>query len=360
MAEPPAPKLLSRDEFRERVLQRDGRRCVICGAREIDGARLDAHHLLERRLFSDGGYYELNGATVCDDPGDGSLGCHLKAERTLISPEELREAAGIKTALLPSGFDDEARWTKWGDMVHPDGTRAPGPLFAEASVQKVLRDGGVLELYSKAYKYPRTPHAPWSPNRGTDGDNVLSDCAHFEGRDVVASLKLDGEATTLHRDRYHARSVDSGYHPTRTWVGNLHGRIAHELPEGWRFCGENLYGQHSIAYDSLPSYFALYAIFDAENQCLSWEETEEWAQLLDLQTVPVLYRGPFDEKLLRELVPEPMYGPEAEGYVVRLADSFSYWDFHRSVMKVVRPNHVKTDGHWKARQVPTNGLRRDR
>lgn len=44
-------KLLTRDDFRESVLKRDGYRCVVCGTTE---RKLDAHHIIERRLFADG------------------------------------------------------------------------------------------------------------------------------------------------------------------------------------------------------------------------------------------------------------------------------------------------------------------
>ena len=43
--------LLTRDEFREGVFARDHNNCVICGE-----PAADAHHIVERRLFSDGGY----------------------------------------------------------------------------------------------------------------------------------------------------------------------------------------------------------------------------------------------------------------------------------------------------------------
>lgn len=62
-------KLLTRDEFRRAVFARDGYRCAACGARPSDIALvvdLDAHHIMERRLFPDGGYYLDNGATLCD------------------------------------------------------------------------------------------------------------------------------------------------------------------------------------------------------------------------------------------------------------------------------------------------------
>ena len=81
--------LLTRDQFREGVFERDGHKCVVCG-----NPAQDAHHIIERRLFSDGGYYLDNGASVCGD-------CHIKAEQTVISPQELRDAAGIRKIVLP-------------------------------------------------------------------------------------------------------------------------------------------------------------------------------------------------------------------------------------------------------------------
>ena len=53
---------LTRDQFRNGVFARDGHKCVLCQA-----PGQDAHHIMERRLFPDGGYYLDNGATVCRD-----------------------------------------------------------------------------------------------------------------------------------------------------------------------------------------------------------------------------------------------------------------------------------------------------
>ena len=82
-------ELLSRDEFRDAVFTRDKNRCVICGAPAVD-----AHHILDRRLFHDGGYYLDNGASLCSDH-------HLAAEMTTISCDDIRTACGIKTIILP-------------------------------------------------------------------------------------------------------------------------------------------------------------------------------------------------------------------------------------------------------------------
>ena len=209
-------------------------------------------------------------------------------------------------------------------------------------------------------KYPRTYHLPWSPGRTDDdkvhGADVVE--AMFAGRTVVVTEKMDGENTTIHSDgRCHARSLDSAAHPSRTWVRALAAQVAAELPEGWRVCGENLFAQHSLTYDRLPSYFVAFGIYDENNVCLSWSETVEWCELLDLTPAPVLFAGTWDEAAIRALESGPSaYGPEREGYVVRVTDSFGHSDFAANVAKFVRPNHVQTDGHWMFQDIVRNGL----
>jgi hypothetical protein len=55
--------LLYRERFKEVVFRRAAGLCVFCAAQAVD-----AHHILERKLFAeDGGYYAGNGATVYED-----------------------------------------------------------------------------------------------------------------------------------------------------------------------------------------------------------------------------------------------------------------------------------------------------
>ena len=327
-------KLLSRDDFREGTFRRDKHVCVLCGA-----PGKDAHHIVDRRLWGNGGYFLENGATVCEP-------CHLKCERTLVSCEELRERCGIKEIVLPERLYLYQIYDKWANPILPNGTRLRGELFFDESVQKVLSEGGVLHLFTNRVKYPRTFHLPWSPGT-TEDDKVLTSLSGFEGEEVVVSLKLDGENTSLQRDYIHARSLEYAPRIDRDRIKALHASIAFEIPEDWRICGENLWAEHSISYKSLNSLFYVFSIWNEKNVCLSWEDTLEWAQLLGLPTVPVLYRGPWDEKLVRKLhqdVGED--GEEREGYVVRVARSFSYGEFRRIVGKYVRASHVRTQAHW--------------
>lgn len=202
-------------------------------------------------------------------------------------------------------------------------------------------------------KYPRTPHLPWSPG-ASDDDEHLSGCPHFTGVEVVVTEKMDGENTSLYRDGTHARSLDSRGHRSRDWMKAWHGTIAHEIPEDWRLCGENLYARHSIAYEDLESYFYLFSVWTAEEGCLSWDETCEWAALLGSPVPQVFYRGLWDEKLIRSISIDP---ERQEGYVVRRAEGFAYGEFASSVAKWVRKGHVQTDEHWMYAEIVPNKLR---
>ena len=340
-------KLLTRDEYREAVFARDGHRCVWCGDPAVD-----AHHLIERKLWSNSGYFIDNGVSLCGD-------CHLRAESTEVSCDDLRQRCGIDRVLLPDHFCPGDPVDKWGNPILANGQRLRGELFDDEGVQKILAP--VLHLFTSRVKYPRTFHLSWSPGATADDRTMDDPDVAFGGAEVVVTEKLDGENTTLYRDYLHTRSLDYAPHPSRDRVRALHGAIAHDIPEGWRLSGENLYAVHSIAYNALPAHFLLFSIWNERNECLSWDDTVTWAQLLGLAAVPVLYRGPWDEDAVRALdgVAKSQLGGDREGYVVRLAAGFHYRAFRRSVAKYVRKNHVQTDDHWKEREVVPNHLREE-
>lgn len=334
-------KLLTRDDFRNGVFKRDNHRCVACGAPAVD-----AHHILERRLFPDGGYYLKNGASVCG-------ACHLKAESTELSAQKLRELCGIDEIVLPPHLYSDHIYDKWGNIIvteHPE-RRLPGELFNDESVQKIIKP--VLHLFSKYVKYPRTYHLPWSPGF-SDDDRVLTDLSAFEGKRVIITEKMDGENTTFYNDFIHARAIAYTPHVSRDRVKALWASIKHNIPDGWRICGENLFAKHSIHYTDLPTFFMLFSVWNDKNECLSWDETKEYAELLELETVPVLFDGIWDEKQIKELYSPTLNGHECEGYVVRVADSFPYGAFRNVIAKFVRKNHVHTHGHWMNQAVIKN------
>lgn len=192
-------------------------------------------------------------------------------------------------------------------------------------------------------KYPRTPHLPWSP--GADDDDIILDtAAAFEGMEVVVTEKMDGENTTMYHDHIHARSIDSKYHPSREWVKRLWGSIAHRIPENERICGENMFWVHSIIYTSLESYFLTFSWWE-DDVCLDWDETVKRCEKMGITTVPVLYRGVYDEAKIKALYDDSMY-KTVEGYVIRPTGSFKRAEFQKNIAKFVRKDHVQTDQHW--------------
>jgi hypothetical protein len=169
--------LLGRDAFRNAVFERDQRKCVICGAPAVD-----AHHIMERRLFRDGGYYLDNGASLCSEH-------HLEAENTKLDCQTIRNACKISRVVLPEHLYSEAEYDKWGNEILKSGERLVGELFHDESVQKIM-DKSVI--FTDFVKYPRTFHLPWSPGMNRD-DRMMGDVAVFEGQEVMICEKLDGE-----------------------------------------------------------------------------------------------------------------------------------------------------------------------
>jgi len=201
------------------------------------------------------------------------------------------------------------------------------------------------------YKYPKTLHLPWSLGITSD-DKVIPTVFPFENKRVICTKKMDGESCTIYSDGYmHARSIDGHNHESQDWVkGNIASIVALQLNPGWRICGENLYARHSIAYNNLSTFFMVYSIWNKDNEALSWDETKEYCEILGLKTVPILYDGIWDQKIIKKLWDDISFTDE--GYVVRLADSFTFDKFSESVAKFVRQDHVQTDEHWKNSWIP--------
>lgn len=191
----------------------------------------------------------------------------------------------------------------------------------------------------------------------------MLDVSHFQGKEVVVTEKMDGENTTFYSNgKCHARSLSGAGHPSRDWVRRIAGDVAHLLNTNQRVCGENLYAKHSIHYKKLSSLFQVFSVWEG-SFCLSWDDTEDFVQnVLSLETVPVLYRGPWNGKLItqfRDKVPVDEEDTDLrEGYVVRLASDFHYHDFDKSVAKYVRKNHVQTDEHWLKQPLVRNECRK--
>ena len=140
-------------------------------------------------------------------------------------------------------------------------------------------------------KYPRSWHLNYSQKSSSD-DRRHQDDSHFEGVDVVVTIKMDGENTTIYNDHSHARSIDSKLDTEdRRWIDALRkSKIEGNIPNSFRICGENMFYKHTCHYQDLESMFYVFSIWDNDT-CLSWNETEIWCGLLELKMVPVIYEG---------------------------------------------------------------------
>jgi hypothetical protein len=135
--------------------------------------------------------------------------------------------------------------------------------------------------------------------------------------------------------------------------------MCYNIPEGWRVCCENVFAKHSIHYTNLDSYIYMFSIWNEHNVCLSWSETTEWSELLEIPLVPILYKGIYNEELIRSIY-NPIYnGNECEGYVLRSFDSFEYKNFRKNVVKYVRSCHITGNNHWRNGPIIQNGLKDD-
>lgn len=223
---------------------------------------------------------------------------------------------------------------------------------------------------SKRWKYPRTNHFPMSP--GADkSDKVMENtdafgsprppCKTNEKKDVVVTLKMDGENTTLYHDYWHARSMSQNQHLSRNWIAAFHAQIQHLIPPEIRICGENLYARHSIHYKNLNAYFQVFGIWEGE-RCWAWEDVKQFCLDLKVETVPVVSEGKWQGEtamywMFDSYLGSGYEGDEVEGLVVRIADEIPLDKWPTSVGKFVRKNHITTDQHWMTKPVVKNSLK---
>gem|GEM_PF-3895430 len=98
-------ELLTRNRFRKSVFERDSYKCVVCG-----GKTADVHHILERKLWSDGGYYIENGVSLCEAH-------HIQAEKEILTVEYLRNTINVMRPIIPSQLCIDKRYNRWGDQI---------------------------------------------------------------------------------------------------------------------------------------------------------------------------------------------------------------------------------------------------
>lgn len=216
-----------------------------------------------------------------------------------------------------------------------------------------------MKMAQNLYKWPRTWHLPFSPGLQND-DRRIPDMSVFHGKRIIVTEKYDGEGATMTREISYPRSPDGRYHPSRDRMKAYHAERAGSIPEGWRVSGEYMYARHSVPYtrangNPLASLFMGFGVWDENNVLLSWDETLDIFEMLNVTPARILYDGIFDENKLHQIA-DALDPEREEGFVVRVAEAIPYPDgdgdagrFFPAIAKWVRKGHVQTDEHWSFR-----------
>lgn len=306
------------------------------------------HNILDPRLWSGEPYPSDNAVGLCAHHKD-------LCEVDVISVKEIRSATGI--SCLPSQLYSWLEYDRWGNPLYSDGTRSKGELFDEPDVQRILSQYSKLELFGQRVRYPKTFVLPWSESM-SDGDHRMRSASAIEESDVVATEKFDGQNVTLYRDSFFFRSIAARTHPSRQWLEEFWSDRRNSIPKGWRICGEYLYLCHTVAYHDLASFFIGFSVWNEENICLSWMETEEFLQDADIACAPVMYSGKFNLNAIRGSWVNRRH-LETEGYVLRVAGRIRFRDFKTKVGKFIRAGYAQSDplrSHVDAEKISTNEL----
>ena len=87
----------------------------------------------------------------------------------------------------------------------------------------------------------------------------------------------------------YARTTNSeSSHPSFGPIKQLAAQIAYAIPDNVQLYGENMFAVHSIEYDSLESFFYVFAALQDGSKWLSWDDVKDLAAELEIPTVPVI------------------------------------------------------------------------
>lgn len=336
----------NRKSFRQAVFSRDDHTCIVPWCQNT---AVDAHHILERELWSNGGYTPQNGVSVCERH-------HKRAEDDLIPPQAFYNWAGIEDPPLPNSVET-IDVDKWGNEL-------------DTPPHEELRD---------YHKYPSTRHLPYSHVEDRD-DTRHQTLDKFVGVPLVCTVKMDGSNAMLVKDMdepVRSRRGRDATHDSFDQLKQLYWEknVYDALPSHLQIFGEWLYAKHSIHYGcdgscpdecdkrnqgpALDDYFQVFGVFNTKwNLWLSWDAVEYWANEIGFSTTPVVFTNKTFDRVdqIYDLYStgEQLVQEGHEGFVIRSQYPFHYGQFGQRLGKYVRENHVQTDDHWAHTEIVQN------
>lgn len=358
-----------RNQFRETVFDRDDNQCVVPWC-EQDAD--DAHHIVERSLWEDGGYIPNNGVSVCNHH-------HQYAETNDIPPQAFHLWLGIEDPPLPDSVDT---WQidKWGDEFNTPPWEDLRDRIKYQSSRHLLP----LYWYDDTLAEERIEH----------DDTGLESLENFVGKPLVITHKVDGGNCLIVNDQDNPVRARNGSRPEDTMelmYDDLYWRqeVHEKLPDRLQVFGEWVWAKHSIHYgcdceepcddigpslseltgvDDERAYFQVFGVYDKKmNLWLSWPEVETVADELGFPTTPVIYCEDENDEATFETEAEArqelikhahnVIDNGGEGIVVRSKLPYHYGQFVRRLGKYVRENHVEDNAeHWSKRTVKVNNI----
>lgn len=331
--------LLSRNDFRNSVFERDKHTCIIPNCNK---SAVDAHHIIERRLWKYteefGGYFISNGASLCEEH-------HIAAEKNFFPPQYLWQLLKINDPIRPKSFEPTIDYNKWGiPFKMPNRYRI---------------------------KYPSTPYLPFSsqwqpPESAKDDETYLENVDCFFGVPIVSTIKMDGSNIQMTKDHVAARNGTVANHRSFDYLKALHAqKYSRMIPKELQVFGEWLFAKHSIHYTnnlSLNSYLQIFGVYNMKTRLFgSWDDVKKMAWILDIPAVPVIKTARYEKDWQLEQdvskAAHDVIKQGHEGVVIRITYPFHYGQFSDHVAKIVRPNHVQTDKHWSEGPITKNVIK---
>lgn len=200
---------------------------------------------------------------------------------------------------------------------------------------------------SKTAAFPKILHI---------GDKQILDL--FEGEvEITEKLdgsqfsfgKIDGVVITRSKGR-EFEEPDKLFRPVWEYVHS----IADRLPEGLWFYGETLgTPRHStLAYDRTPkNFFAMFGVYDTVGrEFQNYDSIVEWSEKLDVDPVPLLFRGVISQSKILEMVDETVSylgGQKIEGVVVK---AYKPWMFLGQIPLTVMSGKYVTEAFKEVHQ----------